>query len=538
MTPSERVPKARLARTTPFFRLKEVQTVIPDPTTTKYMIKAQIKADGIIEKPDVVGAIFGQTEGLLGNELDLRDLQKSARIGRIEVDIDAKKGKSEGIIYLPSSLDKVETAILAAALESIDRVGPCKAQINVQLIEDVRTSRRKQVVDRAKALLSGIMESDAADSELLTEEVRAAVQTAEITRFGPDRLPAGPNVGKSDAIIIVEGRNDVLNLLKHGIKNAIAVEGTNIPKTIQDLSKEAATTAFIDGDRGGELIVRELLQTSEIDFVARAPQTREVEELPHKLVMKALKNKIPAEQFAEMYGIQYKKPEGSTKDRALVEKAMRTQEAEIEKLAGPESMGERPEPMQGPQRRDDRRGGGHDRRDDRRDDRREERREPMRREEPRREEPRREEPRREEPAREERPEPRREEEPKKRGLFGRLRGGDREERREEPPATSKQLSDSQGQYKAILDQLQGSLKATLLGAGNQEVQKEIAVRDLAEILRNTRDGIESVVFDGVITQRLLDIAAEKKIKTIVGAKLGNITKKPADVEVLTRDDLQ
>jgi DNA primase len=525
--------------------------VIPDPTTTKYMIKAQIKADGIIEKPDVVGAIFGQTEGLLGNELDLRDLQKSARIGRIEVDIDAKKGKSEGIIYLPSSLDKVETAILAAALESIDRVGPCKAQIQVQLIEDVRTSRRKQVVDRAKQLLSGIMESDAADSELLTEEVRAAVQTAEITRFGADRLPAGPNVGKSDAIIIVEGRNDVLNLLKHGIKNAIAVEGTNIPKTIQDLSKEVATTAFIDGDRGGELIVRELLQTSEIDFVARAPQTREVEELPHKLVMKALKNKIPAEQFAEMYGIQYKKPEGSTKDRGLVEKAIRAQEAEIEKLAGPEAMGERAEPMQGPQRRDDRRGG--DRRDDRRDERREpmrreeprreeprreERREEPRREEPRREEPRREEPRREEPMREERPEARGTEEPKKRGLFGRLRGGEREERREEPPATSKQLSGPQGQYKGILDQLQGSLKATLLGPNNAELQKEIAVRDLAEILRNTRDGIEAVVFDGVITQRLLDIAAEKKIKTVVGAKLGNITKKPADVEVLTRDDLQ
>lgn len=514
--------------------------MIPDPTTTKYMIKAQIKADGIIEKPDVVGAIFGQTEGLLGNELDLRDLQKSARIGRIEVDIDAKKGKSEGIIYLPSSLDKVETAILAAALESIDRVGPCKAQIQVQLIEDVRTSRRKQVVDRAKQLLSSIMESDAADSELLTEEVRAAVQTAEITRYGPDRLPAGPNVGKSDAIIIVEGRNDVLNLLKHGIKNAIAVEGTNIPKTIQDLSKEVATTAFIDGDRGGELIVRELLQTSEIDFVARAPQTREVEELPHKLVMKALKNKIPAEQFAEMYGIQYRKPEGSTKDRGLVEKAIRAQEAEIEKLAGPEAMGERAEPMQGPQRRDDRRGGG---RDDRRDDRRDERREPTRREEPRREEPRREEPRREEAVREEprpeqrREEPRREEEPKKRGLFGRLRG-DREERRDEPPVTGKQLSDAQGQYKSILEALQGSLKATLLGANNQELQKEIAVRDLAEILRNTTNSIEAVVFDGVITQRLLDIAAEKKIKTVVGAKLGNITKKPADVQVLTRDDLQ
>jgi DNA primase len=534
--------------------------MIPDPTTTKYMIKAQIKADGIIEKPDVVGAIFGQTEGLLGNELDLRDLQKSARIGRIEVDIDAKKGKSEGIIYLPSSLDKVETAILAAALESIDRVGPCKAAIQVQMIEDVRTARRKQVIERAKQLLGGIVDSAASDSDLLTEEVRAAVQVAEIVRWGPERLPAGPNVGKSDAVIIVEGRNDVLNLLKHGIKNAVAVEGTNVPKSIQDLSREVATTAFIDGDRGGELIARELLQTAEIDFVARAPQTREVEELPHKLVMKALKNKIPAEQFAEMYGIQYKRPEGSTKDRAFVEKAHAAQEKELDRLA-PDVARDEPMQRQGGGRGDERREGGRgdmrrdDRRDDRRDreprrdDRREERREPMReerrepmreerREAPMREAPMREAPVREAPAREEpameAPAPQ-----QRRGLFGRLRGGrDEEEKREEPAPTPKSLNENQSQYKERLDGLQGSLKAVLLGSGGAEIQKEIAVRDLAEVLKNTKDGVEAVVFDGVITQRLLDIASEKKIKTVVGAKLGNITKKPAEVEVLTREDLR
>ena len=57
--------------------------MVIDPATTKYLIKAHIKADGIIEKSDVVGAIFGQTEGLLGDELDLRELQRSARVGRI-----------------------------------------------------------------------------------------------------------------------------------------------------------------------------------------------------------------------------------------------------------------------------------------------------------------------------------------------------------------------------------------------------------------------------------------------------------------------
>ena len=281
--------------------------MVMDPSTTKYMIRAHIKADGIVEKPDVVGAIFGQTEGLLGDELDLRDLQKSARVGRIEVEIEAKDGKSQGTILLPTSLDKVETAILAAALESIDRVGPCKAKIVIEEIEDVRVARRKQVIERAKELLAKIVEESKVEGESLSESVRQAVQVEEITTYGPNHSPAGPNIDKSDAIIIVEGRRDVLNLLKYGIKNAIAVEGTSIPQTIIDLSKEKVTTAFVDGDRGGELILRELLQVAEVDFVARAPQTREVEELPYKLVMKALKNKIPAEQYAEMYNINLKK---------------------------------------------------------------------------------------------------------------------------------------------------------------------------------------------------------------------------------------
>ena len=206
--------------------------MVIDPSTTKYMIKAHIKADGIIEKSDVVGAIFGQTEGLLGDELDLRELQRSARVGRIEVELESKNGKSEGTITLPTSLDKVETVILAAALESIDRVGPCKAKINVEEVEDVRVSRRKQVIERAKILLNNIMEKSKIEGETLADNVRQAVQVEEITNFGQDHCPAGPNIEQSDAIIIVEGRRDVLNLLKYGIKNVIAVGGTNVPKTV------------------------------------------------------------------------------------------------------------------------------------------------------------------------------------------------------------------------------------------------------------------------------------------------------------------
>ncbi len=170
---------------------------------------ARLSTDGIVEKPDIVGAIFGQTEGLLGDELDLRDLQKSGRIGRIEVEVSSSKGKSEGIVYVPSSLDQVETAILASALETIDRVGPCKARISVDKIEDVRVSKRNKIVERAKQLLNELMKASKTSGGDLTDSVRQSFQMEEVVHYGKERLPAGPNIDDSDAIIVVEGRSDV-----------------------------------------------------------------------------------------------------------------------------------------------------------------------------------------------------------------------------------------------------------------------------------------------------------------------------------------
>jgi DNA primase len=407
-----------------------------DPTTTKYLIQAKLEADGIVEKPDVVGAIFGQTEGLLGEELDLRDLQKSGRIGRIEVEVSSKKGRSEGTISIPSSLDQVETSIMASSLETIDRVGPCKAKIRIEKVEDVRVTKRMKIVDRAKELLKGMIEESKHTGMDLTESVKAAVQVHEIVTFGNDRLPAGPNAEASDAIIIVEGRSDVLNLLKAGVKNAIAVEGTNIPKSIQDLSKERVVTAFVDGDRGGELILRELLQVAEIDFIARAPKGKEVEELTQKQMMKSLRNKIPAEQFVEMYGIDVPKPKMEDKP-------------------------ERPEPKK---------------------------------------------------------------------TF---------EKKAEPPAPpakeEKKLSPELEKYKEMLDTLAGTLKARLLDKDG-EVTAEVPVRDLVDTLKSHKK-TATVVFDGVITQRILDLAASQGTSTIVGTKLGPVTKQPTSVEVWTKGNL-
>ncbi|MFZ3356765.1 MAG: DNA primase DnaG, partial [Thermoplasmata archaeon] len=273
-----------------------------DPSAAKYQIKARIAAEGVIDKPDVVGAVFGQTEGLLGDELDLRDLQKSGRIGRIEVEIDSRKGKSEGEILIPSSLDQVETAILASGLETVDRIGPCRAKIEIISVEDIRISKRSKVVDRAKEILAKMQEESKGVGIDLTEAVRKSFQVEEITSYGPEHLPAGPNIDQADALIVVEGRSDVLNLLRCGIKNVIAVEGTSVPQTVKDLSRGKTVTVFTDGDRAGELILREMLQTMDIDFVARAPRGSEVEELTQKQLLKCLRNKIPINQYLEMTG--------------------------------------------------------------------------------------------------------------------------------------------------------------------------------------------------------------------------------------------
>jgi len=267
-----------------------------DLGTTKYIIYTELIADGYVEKHDVIGAIFGQTEGLLSTELDLRDLQKSGRIGRIDVDLENVNGKSFAKITLPSSLDKVETSILAATLETIDRVGPCFATVKIANVEDIRVSKRQYITNRARSILRQLMD-EMIDTYEITEEIKESLRTEEIMEFGPENLPCGPNIIHSDAIIVVEGRADVLTLLRCGIKNAVAVEGTSVPKSIMELTKKKTTTAFTDGDRGGELILKELLQTCDIDYVARAPYGKEVEGTSKKEIMKCLRAKVPVEQI-------------------------------------------------------------------------------------------------------------------------------------------------------------------------------------------------------------------------------------------------
>tara|TARA_Y100000310_G_scaffold22585_1_gene21639 strand:- start:304 stop:1641 length:1338 start_codon:yes stop_codon:yes gene_type:complete len=286
------------------------------PVSAKYIVHSNINIEGVVDRPDVIGAIFGQTEGLLGNDLELRELQRSGRIGRIEVNVSTSSGKTRGDIIIPSSLDKTETAIVAAALEIIQRIGPCNAKIEVKKIEDIRISKRRFVIDRAKDLLKNLTEKTLPDSQELADEVSQSVRMMEVVEFGRERLAAGPSIKESEDIIIVEGRADVINLLKHGFKNAISMNGTSCPETIKELTKRKNTTVFVDGDRGGDLIIRELLSVADIDSVCKAPDGKEVEEITKKEIHKALRGKMTAEQATLELGIDkdgaLKEPPGSS----------------------------------------------------------------------------------------------------------------------------------------------------------------------------------------------------------------------------------
>ena len=431
--------------------------------TTKYVIHAEFEASGIVERPDVVGAIFGQTEGLLGDDLDLRELQKTGRIGRIKVDVHTRAGKSYGTITIPSSLDRVETAILAAALETIDRIGPSEARINVMRIEDVRATKRKYIIERAKEILETLMEEEIPETQEITEEVKKEVRAKELIEYGSEKLPAGPHVPFSDSIIIVEGRADVLNLLKHGIKNAIAVEGTSIPETIIKLSKERIVTAFTDGDRGGELILKELLQVADIDYVARAPEGKEVEELTKKEIIKSLRSKVPAEQvinelFAKGKSFYELMKEREQQPPASIEKV---EETPMESKTEVQKEIHKKEPK----------------------------------------------------------------------IEAKI--PEREEKKEErfiKPIRVSKLSEID-KFSKWIEEVKRDSKAILLDE-NESILAEIPIRDLSNSLNN-KENIYAIIFNGIITQRLIDIVSEKGVKYLIGARKSNVVRRPINLKILT-----
>ena len=263
------------------------------PVSIKYMVYASFKAEGPLEKPDVIGAIFGQTEGLIGSELEMRELQKEGKIGRIEVDLETVDGRSIGEIKVPSAMDKSDTTIIAAALETIDRIGPTEAEIKITKIEDVRGSKRDYIVERAKKLLEGL--DSRGDFSEMKKTIREESRAERIQEYGNEKLPAGDL--SLNEVIVVEGRADVINLLKNRVNNVIGMNGTKLPAEIAKLGEEKELTLFVDGDRGGKLIAKNVVANAKVAYIASAPDGKEVEELTGKEILQSLRKRIPATEF-------------------------------------------------------------------------------------------------------------------------------------------------------------------------------------------------------------------------------------------------
>ncbi len=393
----------------------------------------------MVEKPDVVGAVFGQTEGLFGPDLDLRELQKNGRIGRIEINLDSKQDKTKGSIVIPSSLDKVSTAIIAAAIESVDRIGPCEAKITLEKVEDVREEKRQAILTKAKDILRKWVVESSPSTEEVVKEVASSLRGVDVVSYGPEGLPAGPEV-ESGALILVEGRADVILLMKVGIKNVIALNGTKVPETIIKLTKDKEVTAFLDGDRAGDLILKELTQVADIDYVSRASFGKEVEELTPKEIMRALRERVPVNQARPM--------------------------------ERPYARPERPERAERPERYE------------------------------------------------------RYERPYERPAIV----------PEAPsPTPVLQKPDFPSAVFDTAKDLRGTLEAVVFDESGKELSK-MPVSELAEKIPSMEQA-HLVLFDGVVTQRLLDIAASKNIRYVIGDRISDGAKRPNNVNVMTLTDL-
>ena len=378
----------------------------------KYLVKLKFEVDGVVERADVIGAIFGQTEGLFGPEMNLNELQKSWKLGRIENNLESKNDRTRGEDIIPMSTDIGTAALIAAAVESVDKVGPCSAHFTVGNIEDVRAVKRKQIVDRAKLIVRDWSSKTASEGENLLKDVTESTKRAKVINYGLENLPAGPGVYSSELVYLVEGRADVVLFLRAGIENVVALEGTSIPDSIIELGKKKRLIAVLDGDRGGELIEKELAQVMHVEKVIHAPQGKEVEDLTPIDVINMLK----AEKV---------EPTGPTRRQRQSEAAQ-----------------------------------------------------------PKSEEP------------------------------------------DEPVVVK---------TRELYPNLNGTLEAILLDQGLQEIGR-FPISELVQKMEGT-SGAQYLIFDGIVTQRLVESAAKMGVKGIIGHRTGELNQVPDDVRIGTFRDL-
>ncbi|MFA6419369.1 MAG: DNA primase DnaG [archaeon] len=466
-------------------------------STVKYEILANYEVTGVVEKPDIIGAIFGQCEGLLGEDMDLKELQQSGKIGRIEITVNKGKGTTAGEIIMPSSLDQVKTSILAATIETVEKVGPFEAKVKVLKIQDTRKEKRETITDRAKELLKRMQQNEGIESTELADTIKSEIRTEKILNFRG--LAAGPEVETAPEIIIVEGRADVLKLLSYGINNSVAMNGGNIDTPLIQLCKEKITTVLIDGDRGGELNAKKLGSLTKVDFVAKAPDGKEVEELVQKEILLALKRKVP---FAEAFSTQ----EANFKPNFEHERSFAPRPFENRH----EHSNDRPQFGRSFNNNFDRRPQFGNNRPQFGND------------------------------RNFQPRPfgqRNDFQPRQQ--FGQDRGfqprpfGQRNDFR--PPMQGGYNPAPQFQREEVVpaeilemkkdfDKLKGKSKARILDEKQKKI-KDVDVKDLLETITKQKKKIHTIMFDGIITNRLVEAAEAKDVSVIIGVKKGQITPK-------------
>jgi len=263
---------------------------LPQSGIVKYHVNLSFDVDGLVERADIIGAIFGQTEGLLGPEMNLNELQRVSKVGRIEVNTASTTNTTKGDALLPMSTDIDTCALIAAAIESIDKVGPFDCHFKLDSIDDVRASKKEDIVKRAKEIKQKWSTKSVSEGDSMLKDVHEG-SAGKLTTYGKEKLPCSDGIFDSSWIILVEGRADVINLLRAGYDNALAIEGAKIDESIKELcDKKEKVVAFLDGDRAGGFILKELKSLVHIDVEHRAFEGVEVEELTPQQIDDILKD--------------------------------------------------------------------------------------------------------------------------------------------------------------------------------------------------------------------------------------------------------
>ena len=167
--------------------------------------------------------------------------------------------------------------------------------LRLDAIDDVRAAKKDDIVKRAKEIKQKWATKTVSEGESMLNDVHQG-DSRKLTTYGPSKLTCSSGLSDSNWVILVEGRADVINLLRAGYDNALAIEGAKIDESIKELCNSKDTVvAFLDGDRAGGFILKELKSVVPVDYELRADNDVEVEELtPQRIdeILRPVANEI------------------------------------------------------------------------------------------------------------------------------------------------------------------------------------------------------------------------------------------------------